>query len=313
MSSQKKDAGKRLDMFMLMDMEDPVAVLEEIKTVIRMVYPDFDHDPFERAFDITVSLFRGNYPGYRECNTDYHDLRHTTDVTLAMVRLIHGLYLEGRTVSSEMANLVLICAVMHDTGYIQRKDDPEGTGGKYTAIHVKRSIEFVGSYFKQHGFPSGVHEVCARMITATDLSVGLGDIPFETAEEELLGKMLFAADLLGQMGDRMYLEKLLYLYKEFSEAGVAEYKSEDDLLEKTIGFCGFINRRLEMDAGYSGVYMRSHFRERWDLDLDLYQKAMDNNIDYLRQILENHRGDYRNMLNRGGIVRRISDMEKHEE
>jgi hypothetical protein len=308
--NKEKAMNTRNDLSTLVNMEDPGAVLKEIKTVVRMVFPDFDFTSVEMAFDDTVRLFRGEYPGFSECNTDYHDLRHTTDVTLAMARLIHGLHVEGNSVSREMTALSLICAVMHDTGYIQRDDDPDGTGGKYTAVHVSRSIEFAKAYLEHNGFPKSEIEKCTCMITATDLSVNLADIPFETWEEALVGRMLFAADLLGQMSDRVYLEKLLFLFREFSEGGVPGYANEDELLRKTIGFYGFICQRLEVDAGYSGDYMRGHFRERWGMDVDFYHKGIDNNIDYLRCILENHMGDYRGMLNRNGMVKKIMEMEK---
>jgi hypothetical protein len=43
-----------------------------------------------RAFSDSANLFRGEYPGYRACDTLYHDMQHTLDVTLAMARLING-------------------------------------------------------------------------------------------------------------------------------------------------------------------------------------------------------------------------------
>ena len=33
--------------------------------------------------------------GYRACNTRYHDVDHTTAITLAMIRLIHGAVAAG--------------------------------------------------------------------------------------------------------------------------------------------------------------------------------------------------------------------------
>lgn len=38
------------------------------------------------------------------------------------------------------------------------------------------------------------------------------------------------------MADRAYLAKLIYLYHEFREGGVAGYESELDLLKKTPTF-----------------------------------------------------------------------------
>jgi hypothetical protein len=53
--------------------------------------------------------------------------------------------------------------------------------------------------------------------------------------------------------------------------------------------------------------MRYHFKVRWNLDRDLYMEAIENNIHYLKLILENHEKDYRDYLKRGDIVRRLNE------
>ncbi len=49
------------------------------------------------VFDDVVSLFQGRFPGYKACDTPYHNLRHTTDVFLGMARLVHGVRRVSRT------------------------------------------------------------------------------------------------------------------------------------------------------------------------------------------------------------------------
>jgi hypothetical protein len=119
--------------------------------------------------------------------------------------------------------------------------------------------------------------------------------------------MLGTADLLGQMADRTYLEKLLFLFYEFREGGVRGYDNELDLLKKTIDFYTIIRKRFASELDSVNEYMRYHFKVRWNLDRDLYMEAIENNIHYLKLILENHEKDYRDYLKRGDIVRRLNE------
>ena len=45
----------------------------------------------ERAFGDIGRLYLGEHPEYRPCDTEYHDIQHVLDVTLAMARLMDGL------------------------------------------------------------------------------------------------------------------------------------------------------------------------------------------------------------------------------
>ena len=67
-------------------------------------------------------------------------------------------------------------------------------------------------------------------------------------EEEIVGKILGVTDLMGQLDDRNYLEKLILLYLEFEEGKVQGFDSGFDLLEKiTIGFFTFTEKRFARD------------------------------------------------------------------
>jgi len=81
-------------------------------------------------------------------------LRHTTDTFLAMARMIHGATLEGETFSERHINLGLIAALLHDSGYIQSESDLQGTGAKYTASHVQRSIDFLNYQVRNLVYPA---------------------------------------------------------------------------------------------------------------------------------------------------------------
>ena len=121
----------------LIRQNSPEAVFDEAEAVLKMIPFDID-GPVSSVLKTVVDLFQGNFSGYRSCNTEYHDLQHTLDTFLAMVRLVHGAFITGRTFSKRSISLGLICSLLHDVGYIQKEDDLVGTGAKYTESHVQR-------------------------------------------------------------------------------------------------------------------------------------------------------------------------------
>jgi len=286
----------------LVNMDSPDAVMEEVGIILSLVSPTGDPRAVKDAFATSVCLFNGDYPGYRACNTDYHDFRHTTDTFLAMARLIHGAVLAGKTFADRDLALGLIAILFHDTGYIQKKHDNRGTGAKYTVRHVQRSMDFLERHGPEHGLTPKEIAVCKNMILCTDLSVEIDEILFQRPGVELLGKMVGTADLVAQMADRTYLEKLLFLYREFEEGNVDGFENEIDLLHKTVGFYDFIDLRLATKLGDTEQFMEAHFIERWDIHADLYRTAIENQKIYLQDILEKAGKDPFEYMRRDGIV-----------
>jgi hypothetical protein len=302
---QKRKRMDEKQLSLLVDMENPQSVLNEVRKIFSMMFQQFDFDILSHIFEDIVCLFRGEYPGYRTCNTDYHDLKHTTDTFLAMARLVHGAFISGETFTTKQMMLGLICALMHDTGYIQTRDDEIGTGAKYTKIDTKRSIVFMNKYIADRGFSKEYFKHYPRILICADMDADIKKIRFDSRETELMCKMLGTADLLGQMADRTYLEKLLFLYYEFKEGGVMAYTNELDLLKKTASFYDMIKNRLTHMLGGMNTYMHYHFKARWGVDEDLYMETINSHIQYLTCILENHEKDYRAHLRRGGIIKKL--------
>ena len=234
---------------------------------------------------IFYNLFNGNYPGYRRCNTFYHDLSHTLDCLLVTAKLIHGAFLNGVHFDQRDVNLGLISALMHDTGYIQAVDDDTGTGGQYTACHIQRSIEFMKKYFHDNGFPPEYSPICTDLLRCTGLDVKIADIKFQSREHEILGKILGTADLIGQMANENYLEKLPFLYDEFKEGGVPGYRDAFDLVEKTPAFWEMVKERFVLELGHVDRYLRDSLRVLWGINQDLYRQAIDRNIERLQALL----------------------------
>jgi len=287
----------------LVNVNNPQLVCEEVLKIISLLFPPSAPDQFDRmflkAFDDIVGFFGGRYPGYRACNTDYHDLRHTMDTLLAMARTIHGVVIAGTAFSKETTILGLVSALMHDTGFIQSINDIKGTGAKYTNTHVKRSVAFASRYFKEAGYPKEYSYKCSIMINYTDISTPISEIRFVSDEVAAMGKILGTADLIGQMADMLYLEKLLFLFCEFQEAGLVTHKNELELLKNTMSFYPFAEKRLSVELGGMHNYLHNHFIHRWEIHDNLYDVSIRKNIKYLDVILSNHAKDYRNLLKRG--------------
>ncbi len=277
--------------------------MEEVKDIIFLMFPRLNS--YKVIFDISKvvgayidigKLFRGDYCGYRKCNTKYHDQKHTDDCLLMMARLIHGAFLNGCRFSDRSIILGLIAAILHDTGYIQTVDDTTGTGGKYTVTHIDRSIAFTKKYLEMKGFSPKDFYFIKNCLYCTGLNVVIKDIKFTSSDNEIMGKILGTADLIGQMADPNYLEKLPHLFDEFVEGGITEYDTDLDLLQKTPAFWEFTQKRFVNELGNMDRYLRDHFRVRWGIDRDLDREAIEKNIYRLQHILKNHPTDYHKHL-----------------
>jgi hypothetical protein len=269
--------------------DNPQDVRAEVKKIVLLIFDKFEFNRFDQVFNDILILFKGDYPGYRQCNTLYHDLSHTMDCLLVTARLIHGAFVNGIRFEPKDVSLGLISALMHDTGYIQALDDDTGTGAKYTVCHIQRSIEFMKKYFHENGFPSEYLPICSNLLRCTGLDVKIAEIKFQSREQEILGKILGTADLIGQMANENYLEKLPFLYAEFEEGGVQGYQDALDLLKKTPAFWEMVKERFVQELGQVDLYLRDYLRALWGINQDLYRQAIDRNIARLQSLLATQR------------------------
>ncbi|MEJ2039591.1 MAG: hypothetical protein P8X55_11745 [Desulfosarcinaceae bacterium] len=286
----------------LVDMDSPEAVMDEVLFIMTLIAPRMDHTPLANAFNLTFSLYRGVWPAEKACNTRFHDLRHVTDTALAMARLIHGALIEGRPLGQRQILKGLVAALAHDAGYIQDMADATGTGAKYTAVHVERSVDFLERYGRRYGLTPDEICDCQSMVRCTDLDTDIGELSFASEAVALLGRLLGIADLIGQMADRIYLEKLFCLYHEFKEGQVGGFDDELDLLKKTLDFIGTMTLRIESLLDGLDRLALAHFRVRWNIPRNLYTEAIDRQRDYLGRILALPEQDPRDLLRRKQIV-----------
>ncbi len=296
----------------LIGTDDMKGITEEVKLIVSMMKPDFDFNHFEKACQDVIRLFNGKHPGHQGCNTPYHDLHHTLLVLLAMVRMMHGFSIaENVEFSDEDINIGLISALMHDTGYHQSIDDVERTGAKYTTMHVQRSFEFVNRYYDDNSEFANLLVSIRNVINCTDLGANIEEIRFTYDIERDMGYLLGVADLVGQMADRYYLEKLLFLFDEFHKADITFFCDELDLLQKTFDFFETMKKRIALKFEGFDRFLLFHFKLRWDIEENLYNITIRRNMDYLEKILENTANSYRSYLRRGRYVERYENIQNN--
>lgn len=219
----------------------------------------FSLDRIQRALFDVVSLFEGSFPGYRACDTRYHSLEHTMLLLPPFCRIALGL-VERRPgiISSRDAELGLLAVLLHDSGYIRRRQDSSGTGAKYTFRHIDRSVAFSKTYLPSLGYSYSEVLGVEQMIRCTGVKAELEQVHFSCEAYRLLGYDLGTSDLLAQMADPHYLEKLPLLFLEFQEAysfegprwlkeqGIQPFESALDLIQKTpLFYRHVVLKRLE--------------------------------------------------------------------
>lgn len=279
------------------NVEDPQQVRDAVLALFAARYAGVDFSPLRAAFDDFQALFGGRFPGYLPCDTLYHDVRHTLDMTLAMARLVDGherACAPAERLGARRAMLGVLVALLHDAGYLRRASESQvPNGAVFTKVHVTRSAEFVSAYLPQIGFRAEA-PLAATLVHFTGYEMDIGDIPVADPRNRMLGWMVGTADLIGQMSDRMYLEKCRdFLYPELVWADIAReklangaevvrYASAADLMIKTPQFYECVARaRIEKKLGAVDRFAEAHFDGP-----SLYQSEIDRNMRFLRQAIE---------------------------
>lgn len=195
----------------------------------------------------------------------YHDVEHTVLVTLVGARMLVGRHtLEGGTTPDDWLH-VMLALLFHDVGYVRgvvRGDRPGAwltgldeqtvslapgaTDAALQPWHVDRGIKLIRDRFGSHARLRA--DVLADYIDYTRIPVPPGAAYAETRS---LRALVRAADLIGQLADRRYLQKLPGLYQEFREIGLDKtkgYANADDLRDDFPAFYELTVRPLVGDA-----------------------------------------------------------------
>ncbi len=280
---------------------DLAAVRAAVRALFFGLYEDASARPIARAFREIDRLYRGEHPGYCACDTQYHDLQHVLDVTLAMARLMDG-YERSRVdtaaLGPELFQLGVVAALFHDVGYLRRRADRRHRyGAEYTLVHVSRGGEFLRRYLARLGL--GRHAaIAAELLHFTGYERAVATLRVPDPLLRHVGHMLGTADIIAQMSDRCYLEKCRdRLYPEFVLGGVARrmlpsgrtqiaFRSGEDLVRKTPRFFRGAAKRLEVELEGAYEYAREHFGGQ-----NLYLDEMQKNVRFASVVAQARDGE----------------------
>lgn len=192
------------------------------------------------AQTVMVAIARSDAP--------YHDLEHTVLVSLVGQEMLRGKHLQEGSVSPSDWLHVIISLICHDIGYIKGacKQDrtltrhyatginsemvslpQDATDASLTPYHVDRGKQFIAENFANHRQID---------IEAIQYNIELTRFPIpndvEHSETSNYAGLARAADLIGQLGDPCYLQKIPALFREFAETGANQkfgYRHHRDL------------------------------------------------------------------------------------
>ena len=274
---------------------DPRHIRGEIGRIFLQLYPQRADTAIGLAIDDAARLFSGQYPGYAACDTGYHDLQHTLDVTLAMARIMAGYIGQGHgpEIDADLFSFGIAAALFHDAGYIRRVGDHRhGHGAEYTKIHVSRSGRFLRDYLRKIGLERFA-AAAAPTVHFTGYEVAPQNIRVPAPVFRLIGNMLGSADIIAQMADRCYLEKCYArLYPEFVLGGIDRTTGEDgaehyvfasaeDLLFHTPKFYHKAMQRLHRQLDAMMRFAADAAQSR-----NLYAEEAEKNINYAQKLAE---------------------------
>jgi len=284
----------KFDVTNRVDTTDPASVSYQIAKIYGQLYGKELPSGLLAVFADVGRLYNGEFPGYHACETDYHDIQHILEVTLAMARLMDGCVqsTSAAVMNERLFQIGMVSALFHDVGYLRRLDDTEKKhGAEYTSTHVGRGADFMARYLPQVGL-GDLAEPATKIVHFTGYEVPVTKIQIEP-QYRMVGNLLGSADILAQMADRCYLEKCRdRLYPEFVLGGIARqvdekgnekviFASPADLIFKTPGFFQGASKRLEQDLGGVYRYVDRHFDGE-----NLYYSVVRKNIEYARTISE---------------------------
>lgn len=276
------------------------AVKRAVEELYSQTWPNGRVERLETAFADFERLFNGQFPGYLGCDTVYHDLQHSLDDTLAMVRLLAGYdrtHTADQRLGAERAMMGIVVALFHDAGYIRQTDDTmHRNGAEFTRTHVGRSAQFLARYLPTLGLADWV-PVATQIVHFTGYEVPFDQIRLDDPRDRKVGHLVGTADMMAQMADRCYLEKCRdRLYAEFVLGGVAVsrgsagefkvmYGSGLDVLRNTPEFVAD-TMRTRLDGEFAGAY---RYVEALYGGRNPYMEAIDASLAYLKQILQTQR------------------------
>lgn len=168
----------------------------------------------------------------------YHNIEHTILVSLVGQEILRGKHIREGGISCEDWLHFIISLLCHDIGYVKgvcRGDRPEeglyatgkddvtvtlplgATAASLAAYRVDRGKLFVDERFGGHRLIDA--QLIKRNIELTRFPV----VESQEYQEAInLGSLVRAADLIGELSDPRYLQKVSAMYYELEEAGFTQ-------------------------------------------------------------------------------------------
>ncbi len=240
--------------------------LKHVCALAAEIWPAMDLRRLQSAFRIFENMTSGRDSRFLALDTPYHDVQHSMDVTLCTVRLLAGHEANAplhERLGANRALVGLLCALFHDAGYLRRKTEKNvPSGAHFTHFHVTRSAGIITSLFEDLHLKQYA-TLAANLVHFTGYERSLDIVRPADHRNLLVGRLLGSADLLAQMADRCYLEKVRdRLFDEFVIAGIAgpaagpgKCQTPKGLLESTPGFVeATFTKRL--DGAFEKAYRR---------------------------------------------------------
>lgn len=289
--------GRIGDQFTMLDnVHDTGEVQSRVNEIVAEFSSGHDLTQINRAFSLLDRAFDGGLAGYDRLKTPYHNRMHTNEVVLCAARMLHGMHLSGHGIDGDHLDAALIGALFHDVGYLMRHEESSGSGAQFTDTHVVRGMDFVREQLTD--LPPRVLTAVSKVIQLTDHRKPAHTVRFDNIQQCRAAYATASADLVGQMANRAYLERLIFLYQEFQEANFTAFRDVHELLEKTPEFYQLTKARLDHELGGLSPVLRRHFDADLGTERNLYLDAIEQNLAYLRRLIQEERRQRLKLLRR---------------
>ena len=204
------------------------------------------------------------------CDCSYHDIQHTMLVTDAGIAILRGRQTARGDLTAHDWLQAVVAMLFHDAGYLRQlltsdspgasvinsagetlTPPPGATDACMTPYHVDRGALYVAERFSSD--PAIDTEMVMACIEMTRFPVP-NDPAYHVTDT--LPALVRGADLIGQMADPQYLQKLTRLFNEFVETGEAARLGFANASELRQGFPEFFYSQVHPYIGESIAYLK---------------------------------------------------------
>lgn len=208
--------------------------------------------------DLLEQAVRISLESLLHCDCPYHDYQHTMLVTDVGQAILRGRLLARGDVSPHEWLHAVIAMLFHDIGYLRgllREDTENSYIADEAGTRVTPPIGATDAFMMPYHVTRGcifVHERFAAdpLIDVSTIASYIEMTRFPVPEDQYYQKvdtfagLVRAADLIGQMGDPLYPNKLSRLFQEFVETGEAERLGYNNVEELRLGYPEFFYEQV---------------------------------------------------------------------